>query len=98
MKTIQHTGPPFKLDHSNACHTNFVNCVRYSADGQFAISVGSDKKIQIYDGSTGTPSAEVLDAHGGSIYSASFSPDGSQFVTSSGISCFPQVYGNRRSI
>lgn len=83
MKTIQHTGPPFKLDHSNVCHTNFVNCVRYSPDGQFAISVGSDKKIQLYDGTTGVPSGEIVDAHAGSIYSVSFSPDSSQFITSS---------------
>jgi len=83
MRTLFYSGPPFKLDHSNAPHTNFVNCVRYSADGAHVVSVGSDKKIQFYDGATGEPTREVLNAHDGSIYAASFSPDGTQVVTAS---------------
>ena len=83
MRTLFYAGPPFKLDHSNAPHTNFVNCVRYSTDGTKIVSVGSDKKIQFYDGATGEPSGEIMDAHTGSIYSASFSPDGTQLVTAS---------------
>ena len=83
MKTVLHAGPPFKLDHSNTSHSNFVNCCRYSPDGTKLVSVGSDKKIQMYDGVTGAPTNEVCDAHSGSIYSVSFSPDGSKFITSS---------------
>ena len=83
MKTILHTGPPFKLECSNASHTNFVNCIRYTPDGSKAVSVGSDKKIQVYDGATGAPIAEVPNAHGATIYSLSFSPDGTRFITAS---------------
>jgi WD40 repeat protein len=83
MKTILHTGPPFRLEHSNSVHSNFVNCIRYSPDGSKAVSVGSDKKIQVYDGATGNPIAEVPNAHGASIYSMSFSPDGTRFITAS---------------
>jgi WD40 repeat protein len=83
MRTLFYAGPPFKLDHSNAPHTNFVNCVRYSSNGNKIISVGSDKKIQLYDGTTGQPEGEINNAHEGGIYSASFSPDGSFFVTAS---------------
>jgi len=84
MKTIFYEGPPFKLNHSNnAVHTNFVNCVRYSADGTKLVSVGSDKKIQFYDGATGSPTTEIANAHAGTIYSVSFSPDGSKIITAS---------------
>jgi WD40 repeat protein len=82
-KTIYYAGPPFKLDHSNAVHTNFVNCVRYSNNGENLISVGSDKKIQLYDGKTGQPTTEINNGHEGSVYSVSFSPDGTKFITCS---------------
>lgn len=83
MRTIFYAGPPFKLDHSMNAHTNFVNCIRYSPDGNRAVSVGSDKKIQAYDGKTGEPTNEVLNAHAGGIYSVSFSPDSAYFITAS---------------
>jgi WD40 repeat protein len=39
MKTCCYVGPPFKLDHSdNSAHSNFVNCVRYSPDGNRCVS------------------------------------------------------------
>ena len=82
-KTMFYSGPPFKLDHSNSGHTNFVNCVRYSPDGNRLVSVGSDKKIQFYDGTTGEPNGEICDAHGGSIYSACFSPNSQKLITAS---------------
>ena len=83
MRTIFYAGPPFKLDHSNATHSNFVNCIRYSPDGSKYASVGSDKKIQVYNGATGEPSGEIVDAHAGGIYSICFSPDSTKFVTAS---------------
>jgi WD40 repeat protein len=82
--TVFFAGPPFKLDHSNNVHTNFVQCVRYSPDGNRIISVGSDRKVQLYDGTTGQPNGEILDAHAGSVYSVCFSPDGSKFLTAGG--------------
>ena len=82
-KTIFYAGPPFKLAHSNSEHTNFVTCVRYSPDGSRIVSVASDKKIQFYDGTTGLPNGSVIDAHAGSIYSASFSTDSTKLITAS---------------
>jgi WD repeat-containing protein 1 (actin-interacting protein 1) len=82
-KTIFYAGPPFKLAHSNAEHTNFVTCVRYSPDGNRVASVSSDKKIQLYDGTTGLPNGAIVDGHAGSIYSVCFSPDSTKFITAS---------------
>lgn len=83
--TCFYAGPPFKLDHSNpTVHTNFVNCVRYSNDGNTIVSVSSDKKIQLYDGTTGLPTRDIANAHAGSIYSVAFSLDDSKIVTASG--------------
>ena len=79
-----YAGPPFKMDHSNNVHTNFVNCVRYSPDGTKVVSVSSDKKIQVYDGASGHPVVDAPDAHGGSILSVSFSPDSTKLATASG--------------
>lgn len=83
MKTAFYAGPPFKLDHSMAAHTNFVNCVRYSPDGERVVSVSSDRKIQLYDGKTGEQNGDIPDAHTGGIYSVSWSPDSTQFLTAS---------------
>ena len=76
-------GPPFKMDHSNNVHTNYVNSVRYSPDSTLLVSVGSDKKIQLYDGTTGQPSLCVENAHTGSIHSVCWKPDSKKFMTAS---------------
>lgn len=55
--------------------------MRYSSTGQHIVSVGTDKKITIYDGVSGSPTSEISNAHEGGIYSVSFSPDGGKFVT-----------------
>ena len=65
FQTAIYSGPPFKLDHLNQPHTNFINCVRYSPNGQYIISVSSDKKVQLYDGTTGQPTKEIPNAHDG---------------------------------
>jgi WD40 repeat protein len=84
MKTIIFAGPPFKLQKSfTEVHSNFVNCVRYSPNGNRVVSVGSDKKMQFYEGATGDLLGEVSNAHAGSIYSASFSADSTKLLTSS---------------
>ena len=46
-------GPPYKFVHSKKSHTNFVNQIKYNPDGSMIASVGSDRKIVIYDGKTG---------------------------------------------
>lgn len=84
QRTVFYSGPPYKFDRSNDTHTNFVNMVRFSPDGKYIVSVSSDKKIQQYDGSTGAPTADVVNAHDGTIFAVNYSPDGSKFVTASG--------------
>lgn len=83
FKSLFYQGPPFKLDHSNSTHTNFINCVRYAPNGSKAISVGSDKRIQLYDGATGEPTVDITNGHEGGVYSVAFSPDSQHFLTAS---------------
>lgn len=79
-------GPPFKFSHSNKDHTKYVNCVRFSPDGNHFVSVSSDKTIQIFDGKTGEKQGtfDTTGAHTGSIYSVAWSPDNKTIATSSG--------------
>ena len=44
-RTVFYTGPPFVLDHSNTEHSNWVNAVRYTPDGNTIITASSDKKV-----------------------------------------------------
>ena len=81
FKTAFFTGPPFKLDHTNASHTGFVNCVKFTADGTRAASCSSDKKIQFYDGLSGEPTEAIDNAHAGTIYSIAFNADGSKLLS-----------------
>ncbi|XP_068657422.1 actin-interacting protein 1-2-like [Aristolochia californica] len=76
-------GPPFKFKLSHRKHANFVNCIRYSPDGNKFISVSSDKKGFIYDGKTGEVIGELVmeNGHTGSIYAVSWSPDSKQVLT-----------------
>lgn len=69
-------------------HSNFVNCVRFSPDGTKFITVSSDKKGIIFDGKSGEKIGELSseDAHKGSIYAVSWSPDGTQ-VSMWGLLC-----------
>mmetsp|Transcript_28316 Transcript_28316/g.84777 ORF Transcript_28316/g.84777 Transcript_28316/m.84777 type:complete len:609 (+) Transcript_28316:152-1978(+) len=88
FKCVFYKGPPFKLDHSLADHTNYVNCVRYSPDGAVFCSVGSDKKIILYEGKEGQKLRELKAADAkkhpqGSVYSCAFSADGAKLLTAS---------------
>ncbi|KAL8478674.1 hypothetical protein ACS0TY_030524 [Phlomoides rotata] len=76
-------GPPFKFKQSLRDHSNFVNCVRFSPDGNVFITVSSDKKGLLYDAKTGDKIGELSseDGHNGSIYAASWSPDSKRVLT-----------------
>jgi WD40 repeat protein len=67
-------------------HTRFVNCVRFSPNGNTLASVGSDKKIFLYDGKEGAKKGELAgdSPHTGGIYACSWSADSSKLLTSSG--------------
>jgi WD40 repeat protein len=83
-----HQGPPFKFMKSFKEFTNFVQCVRYSPDGNTIAAVGNDiKKIALFDGKTGDHLKNIKmgrkTGHKGTIYSCSWSPDGKELLTSS---------------
>lgn len=75
-------GPPFKYTTSMKDHTRFVNCVRFSPNGELLVSVGSDKLGIVYDGKTGEKKGE-LKGHDGSIFSCAWSPDSTKILTAS---------------
>eukprot|EP01102_Stenamoeba_stenopodia_P018587 TRINITY_DN683_c0_g1_i1.p1 TRINITY_DN683_c0_g1~~TRINITY_DN683_c0_g1_i1.p1 ORF type:complete len:603 (+),score=164.15 TRINITY_DN683_c0_g1_i1:90-1898(+) len=79
-------GPPFKYKFALRDHSRFVNCVRFSPNGNLLVSVGQDKKGIFYDGKTGEKKHELSaeGAHGGGIYAVSWSPDSTKLLTASG--------------
>lgn len=86
-RTVFYHGPPFRLEHSNAEHTNWVNTVRFSPDGALFATASSDRRVVLYAGATGHPVGD-LDKdgrcpHAGSVYSLAFNPDGSRLATAS---------------
>jgi WD40 repeat protein len=82
-------GPPFKYEKGLKEHSNFVNCVRFSPDGNRFASVSSDKTGVIYDGNSGAVIGKLDPAsnHTGGIYACSWSPDSQRLVTSGADKC-----------
>ena len=76
-------GPPFKWKKTIHDHTRFVNCVRFSPNGDHVISVAQDKSGLIFDGKTGESVGALEEAHTGGIYCASWSKDGKSILTAS---------------
>jgi len=77
-------GPPFKFVKAFKDHQRFINCVRFSPDGNKVVSVGADKKGFLFDGKTFDKIGALADggdAHGLGIYSASWSPDSKKILT-----------------
>ncbi|ANB13864.1 Aip1p [Sugiyamaella lignohabitans] len=86
-RLVFYQGPPFQfsLSHQDK-HTNFVQDAQFSPNGEFIVSVGSDRKIALYEGKTGEFLSFVEDesnGHKGSIFSVAWSPDSSKFATAS---------------
>jgi WD40 repeat protein len=79
-------GPPYKFVKAVVEHSNFVQCVRYSWDGAWLCSVGSDSAIHLFDGDSGDAKVSLPGEkeHAGSIYGCSFSPDSKQLLTVGG--------------
>jgi len=81
-------GPPYKFEHSFKDHQRYPNSVRFSPDGSQYVSVGADSKIYVFNGETGEKVKEIgsdkKEAHSGSIFEVSFSPDGKSILTCSG--------------
>lgn len=86
------SAPPYKFISSiRDKHTNFVRDVAYSTDGNYIVSVGSDRKIVVYDGKSGEYVKNISDvnlkpneAHEGGVFSVSWLLDNPKhFVTAS---------------
>jgi WD40 repeat protein len=78
-------GAPFKFQAKlGGLHKGYVNGVGFSPDGNHLVSVGADRRIQLYDGKTGEPTVQVGEGeHKGSIFSVSWARDSKRFVTAS---------------
>lgn len=79
-------GVPFKFNTSvRGKHEKFIYGTEFSPDGERIVSVGSDRKIWLYDGKTGEALKQVGEGeHKGSIFGVSWAKDGKKFVTCSG--------------
>ncbi|ROL53566.1 WD repeat-containing protein 1 [Anabarilius grahami] len=79
-------GPPFKFKCTMSDHSRFVNCVRFSPDGNRYASAGADGQIFLYDGKSGDKLGTLggEKAHDGGIYAVSWSADSTQLISASG--------------
>ncbi|PVU94639.1 hypothetical protein BB559_002949 [Furculomyces boomerangus] len=87
MTVVFFQGTPYKYVKAIRDHSGFVNDVKYSPDGSYFVSVGSDQKILMYDGLNGDLIGQIgtpQTNHKGSIYAVSWSPDSKKIMTSSG--------------
>lgn len=79
MHCNQFHGPPFKFTATFTNHTSFVNCIRYSPNGEQVASCGQDGKIVVYNSNDMTDCFELIHvkekAHEGGVYSISWSDD-----------------------
>lgn len=78
-------GVPFKYANKlGGLHKGYVYGVGFSPDGNHLVSVGADRRIQLYDGKTGEPTTQIGDGeHKGSIFGVSWAKDSKRIVTAS---------------
>ncbi|KAK3724524.1 WD40 repeat-like protein [Vermiconidia calcicola] len=79
-------GAPFKFNTSiRGKHDKFIYGTQFSPDGSSIVSVGSDRRIWLYDGKTGEAQKQIGEGeHKGSIFGVSWAPDSKKLVTCSG--------------
>ncbi|CCE86203.1 Piso0_005860 [Millerozyma farinosa CBS 7064] len=81
---VFYTGPPFKFDKSTrGHHSNIIRDVKFSPDGKWIVSVGSDRVVCLYDGKTGEFVSKIESAHNGGIFGIAWYSDSTKFVTCS---------------
>ncbi|KAK0644498.1 WD40-repeat-containing domain protein [Cercophora newfieldiana] len=78
-------GAPFKFArNATGLHKGFVMGAAFSPDGNTLVTVGADRRIQLYDGKTGEPTKQIGEGvHTGSIFAVSWAKDSKRFVTAS---------------
>ena len=78
-------GVPFKYANKlGGLHKGYVYGVGFSPDGNQLVSVGADRRIQLYDGKTGEATVQIGDGeHKGSIFGVSWAKDSKRIVTAS---------------
>lgn len=78
-------GAPFKFNAKlGELHKGYIYGVGFSPDGNHLVSVGADRRIQLYDGKTGDTKAHFGEGeHKGSIFSVSWARDSKRLVTAS---------------
>ncbi|RFU36166.1 hypothetical protein B7463_g196, partial [Scytalidium lignicola] len=78
-------GAPFKFATKvGSLHKGYIYGVGFSPDGNQLVSVGADRRIQLYDGKTGEATTQIGEGeHKGSIFAVSWAQDSKRFVTAS---------------
>ncbi|TAQ89411.1 hypothetical protein B7494_g2290 [Chlorociboria aeruginascens] len=78
-------GAPFKFANKlGGLHKGYIYGVGFSPDGENLVSVGADRRIQLYDGKTGDTKKHFGDGeHKGSIFAVSWARDSKRLVTAS---------------
>lgn len=78
-------GAPFKFNTSiRGKHDKFIYGTQFSPDGNSIVSVGSDRRIWLYDGKTGEAHKQIGEGeHRGSIFGVSWAKDSKKLVTCS---------------
>ncbi|KAH8685868.1 WD40-repeat-containing domain protein [Tricladium varicosporioides] len=78
-------GAPFKFQTKlGGLHKGYVNGVGFSPDGNHLVSVGADRRIQLYDGKTGEATTQIGEGeHKGTIFGVSWAKDSKRIVTAS---------------
>lgn len=78
---VFYAGVPYKYTATLSNHTRFAQAVVYSADGSHFASAGSDSKINVYDGASGTLKHSFEAGGGGSLFDLEFTASNDKLLS-----------------